>query len=89
MDATATDIVETALRLLVGSGVVSIPVAVLAVLVLAALVVLAPRVGRKIGAAVKTAKPTPQPVVDEGGVQPEGVEPSAGEPGGGTTGGMG
>ncbi len=87
------------LRLLAGSGIVSLPALVLAVLVVAAIVVLAPRAARTIAAKVRAAKPSPQPVVDEGGVQPEGSvvvdsngTPCGGDPenpGGGPTGGMG
>jgi hypothetical protein len=86
MGETATDIIETAIRLLVGSGLVSWPAAVVLVLVIAALAVLAPRAGR----AIRAAQPSPQPVSDENGPQPPGVtfpadpDPDKTEPGRGS-----
>jgi hypothetical protein len=86
MGETAADIIETSIRLLVGSGLVSWPAAVVLVLVIAALAVLAPKAGRVIGAA----RPSPQTVSDESGPQPPGVTfpadpaPDATEPGRGS-----
>lgn len=66
------DVLQTALRLLIGAGV-PIWMVALAAVALAVLLVMAPRAGRAIAAAVRAAKPTPQIVADENGPQPPGV----------------
>jgi cell division septation protein DedD len=94
VDSTATEIIETALRLLVGAGLLSWPAAVGLVLLVALLAVLGPKALAGFGAALRSVKvePSPEPISD-GGIAADRelppAEPTTGEPGGGETGGMG
>jgi cell division septation protein DedD len=94
VDSTAAEVIETAIRLLVGAGLVSWPVAVGLVLLVAVLAVLGPKALAGFGAALRSVKvePSPEPISDGGVAEDRDLAPAevtTGEPGGGETGGMG
>jgi cell division septation protein DedD len=94
VDSTATEIIETAIRLLVGAGLLSWPAAVGLVLLVAVLAVLGPKALAGFGAALRSVKvePSPEPISDGGVAEDRDLAPAevtTGEPGGGETGGMG
>jgi hypothetical protein len=94
VDSTPTEIIGTAIRLLVEAGLLSWPAAVGLLLLVAVVAVLGPKALAGLGAALRSVKvePSPEPISDGGVAADRDLAPAevtTGEPGGGETGGMG